>query len=168
MAQGEKDDRGRDLFDRRRVMGLIGGMGVGTIGATSLVQAIAGPATAAPGPLAGAFDSQLRAMYRAYGRGRWAALRRLLDPRVVLTVPEPFPFPGTYGNSDEVLSYFQKTVEAGWGVVLDGVGGFLSYSIGVHDAVSPSAERCQAAFIARFTSEGIADELNLFGFTPMK
>jgi hypothetical protein len=166
MATDEKDARG-DLFDRRRVMGLIGGMGVGTIGAASLVQAIAGPATAAPGPLAGTFDAQLRAMYKYYTRKRWAALARLLDPRVVLTVPDPFPFPGTYASSDEAIAYFQKTVEAGWTVVLDGVGGFLSYSIGVHDAVSPSAEKCQAAFVARFTSAAIADELNLFGFTPV-
>ena len=151
------------VFDRRRLMLLLGGSAAAT-GAASLVATIAAPAEA--GTARGAFDSVTRAFYAKYAGQKWAAVRKKLDPGVVLTVPNGFPSPGTYSGQDAVIGYLQQAFTAGYVVTLTDVAGLGDYSLGVHDCEAPGGAHSTAALVLRYTDFGFVAEGTFFGLVP--
>ncbi len=148
------------LFDRRRVMVLLGGSAAVT-GAATLVQSIATPAEARTAR--GTFDSVTRAFYAKYAGEKWAAIRKKLDANVVLTVPNGFPNPGTYPGPDAVMGYLQQLFSAGWVATLSDVAGLGNYSLAVHDCQSPGGSHATAALVLRYTNAGLVAEGTFFG-----
>jgi hypothetical protein len=150
-------------FDRRRLMALLGGSAAVT-GAASLVQSIATPAEA--GTARGTFDSVTRAFYAKYTGKKWAAIRKKLDPGVVFTVPNGFPFPGSYSGPDAVIGYLQQASTAGYLVTLTDVAGLGDYSLGVHDCQAPGGSHSTVALVLRYTDSGLVAEGTFFGSVP--
>jgi len=151
------------MFDRRRLMVLLGGSAAVT-GAASLVQSIAAPAEASTAR--GTFDSVTRAFYAKYAGQKWAAIHKKLDPGVVFTVPNGFPFPGSYSGPDAVVAYLQQTFDAGYVATLSDVAGLGNYSLGVHDCAAPGGSHSTAALVLRYTPSGLVAEGTFFGSVP--
>jgi hypothetical protein len=169
MAEGIEDTPRplTSLFDRRRVLKVVAGSAAGTIGASSLIEALAGPAAAntnAPSPFAGMFDGTTRGFFREYTAQRWAAMRRHLDPNVLLTVMGSFR-PGTYPGPDGVVGYFQSAFQAGFTVALQSVAGFQDYSLAVYQCTDPTGGTHQSGLAFSYTPAGLAREISLPGFT---
>ena len=151
------------MFDRRRLMLLIGGSAAVT-GAASLVQSIAAPAEASTAR--GTYDSVTKAFYAKYAGHKWAAIHTKLDAGIVFTVPTGYPFPGSYQGPDAVVGYLQQTFTAGYVVTLTDVAGLGNYSVGVHDCEAPDASHSTSALVLRYTDSGLVAEGTFFGSVP--
>ena len=101
-----------------------------------------------------------------YAGQKWAAIRRKLDPGVVFTVPNGFPFPGSYPGPDAVVGYLQQTFDAGYVVTLSDVAGLADYSLAVHDCQAPGGGHSTAALVLRYTDSGLVAEGTFFGSVP--
>src|SRR5256885_12431143 len=146
----EDDQASARKFDRRRLMVLLGGSAAVT-GPASLVESIASPAEAgSAGTQRGTFDSVTRAFYAKFAGQKWAAIHRKLDPGVVFTVPNGFPFPGSYSGPDAVVGYLKQTFDAGYVATLSDVAGLGDYSLGVHDCGAPGGSHSTAALVLRY------------------
>jgi len=165
--RGVRDDRPlARKFDRRRLMVLLGGSAAVT-GAASLVESIATPAEAGTARAQrGTFDSVTRAFYAKYTGQKWAAIHKKLDPGVVFTVPNGFPFPGSYSGPDAVVGYLQQTFGAGYVATLSDVAGLANYSLGVHDCGAPGGSHSTVALVLRYTDSGLVADGIFFGSIP--
>ena len=166
----------KQLFNRRRVMVLIGRSVLGAAGAGALVNTIVRGTVSASAPTAvtdasaactsGTFDATMRMLYRMYTNGNWGRLQALFDPNIVLFVPpHGFPNPGTYQGPAAVLGYWRGIRANGWRVVPDSVSGLKNFSIGVHHGISPAGADCASVLMCRFTAAGLVQEQSLFGFS---
>jgi hypothetical protein len=81
----------------------------------------------------------------------------------VFTVPNGFPFPGSYPGPNAVVGCLQQTFTAGYVVTPDDVAGLGLYSLGMHDCQAPGGSHSTAALVLRYTDSGLVAEETLFG-----